>query len=129
MNMTDQNRNFERRVSQRYDTQLPLNIGTDGLELVSTTKNISCSGVYCRLNRFLPVMTKLEVKMTLPIIEDNKKIEKSFTAEAVVVRVDPEHERAGCDSYHIGIFFMNIKEEYRNLINRYIQQTFLASSN
>ncbi len=78
---------------------------------------------------FLPVMTKLEVTMSLSIIENNKKIEKTFTTNAVVVRIDPEFEQPGCDIYHIGLFFMSIKEEYRNLIVRYIQQTFLASNN
>ncbi len=127
--MSEQNKNFERRVNQRFDAQLPLNIGSDGIKFETTTKNISCSGVYCKVDRFLPVMTKLQVTMKLPIIENNKKIEKSFTTNAVIVRVDPEFEQPGCGTYHIGLFFMSIKEENRDLIARYIQQTFLASNN
>ncbi|MCG2711337.1 MAG: PilZ domain-containing protein [Candidatus Omnitrophica bacterium] len=127
--MSDQNKNFERRVNRRFDVQLPLKLSSDGIKLETTTKNISCAGVYCRVNCFLPVMTKLELKMSIPIIEDNKKIEKKITTNAVIVRIDPEQELPGCDSYDIGLFFMNIKEEHCNLISRYIQQIFLASNN
>ena len=127
--MSEQNRNFNRRVNQRYDVQLPLNIGTEGFHFESTTKNISCSGVYCQIDFFLPLMTKLEVTMNFPIIENNKKVEKTFTTNTVVVRIDPEFDQPGCDVYYIALFFMGIKEENRNLIARYIQQTFLASNN
>ncbi len=127
--MNEENRSSNRRIGQRYDAQLPLNIGSGELQLKSTTKNISCSGVYCEVDRFIPVMTKLEVVMSFPIIENNKKIEKNFITNVVVVRVDPEQEQLGCDIYHLGLFFLNIKKEHSNLIARYIQQTFLASSN
>jgi hypothetical protein len=127
MNM--ENKNFERRVNQRFNAQLPLNLGAEGIDLISQTKNISCSGVYCQINRFLPVMTKLQVKMTIPVIENKKKVEKSFSTNAVVVRIDPEAEQARCECYHVGLFFMSIKEEHRSLISLYIQQTFLASNN
>ena len=127
--MNDQGRNFDRRVNQRFDANLPLNLGTEGFHFESTTKNISCSGVYCHINFFLPVMTKLEVTMKLPLIENGKKVEKTFIVSAVVVRIDPEFDTAGCEDYHIGLFFMGIKDEHRDLIATYIKQTFLASNN
>ena len=127
--MNDQNRNFERRVNERYDTKLPLNIDTEGFNFKSTTKNIRCSGIYCEIDFFLPLMTKLEVTMNLPIIENNQKVEKSFIVNTVIVRTDPEYDQPGCDVYNIALFFMGIKEEHRNLIARYIEQTFLSSNN
>ena len=127
--MNDQNKNFNRRINDRFDVQLPLNIGTEGFHFESTTKNISCSGIYCHIDFFLPLMTKLEVTMNLTIIENDRKVEKNFTTNAVIVRIDPEFNQPGCEIYHIALFFMSIKEEHRNLIARYIQQTFLASNN
>lgn len=127
--MNDKNRSFERRINQRYDVKLPLSIGTEGFKFESTTKNISCSGVYCQIDFFLPLMTKLEMTMNLPVIENDKKVEKTFTTNAVVVRIDPEYDQPGCKEYHIALFFMGLKDEYRNVISLYIQQTFLASNN
>ncbi|MFH1093041.1 MAG: PilZ domain-containing protein [Candidatus Omnitrophota bacterium] len=127
--MNDRNKNFERRINQRYDAKLPLSLGTEGFHFESTTKNISCSGVYCQIDFFLPLMTKLEVRMNLTIIENNKKVEKIFTTNAVIVRIDPEFDKSGCEEYHIALFFMGLKEEHRNYIARYIEQTFLASNN
>ncbi|MCK4995064.1 MAG: PilZ domain-containing protein [Candidatus Omnitrophica bacterium] len=127
--MNDKNKNFERRVNQRYDVQLPLNIGTEGFQFESTTKNISCAGVYCQIDFFLPLMTKLEVTMKLSVIENDKKVEKTFMTNTVIVRIDPEYDSSGCDEYHAALFFMGLKDEYRNIIASYIQQTFLASNN
>ena len=127
--MNEQNNNFNRRINERFEAQLPLKIGTEGFHFESTTKNISCSGVYCQIEFFLPLMTKLEITMHLTLIEDNKRIEKAFTTNAVVVRIDPEFDQPGCTVYQVALFFMGIKEEHRDLIASYIQQTFLASNN
>lgn len=127
--MNDKNKNFERRLNQRYDVKLPLNIGTEGFQFESTTRNISCSGVYCQIDFFLPLMTKLEVTMKLFIVENGKKVEKTFHTNAVIVRIEPEFDQPGCEEYHIALFFMGLKDKQRDIIARYIEQTFLASNN
>jgi len=127
--MNEKNKNFEKRVNQRYNVKLPLSVGTERFQFESITKNISCSGVYCKIDFFLSLMTKLEVKMNFSVVEDNKKVEKTFTANAVIVRIDPEYDQPGCEEYHVALFFMGLKDENRDTISLYIQQTFLASNN
>lgn len=120
---------FEKRVNQRYDVTLPLNIG-DGKELIkSTTKNISCSGLYCQVNKYIPVMTKIQIAMDLWVIENGKKAKKSLVTNAVVVRIEPEEEQPDINKYYIGLFFLGLIKEHRDLIALYIEQTFLASNN
>lgn len=127
--MRQDNDNFERRLNQRYDARLPLNIAGIGVEILTATKNISCSGVYCQVNQFIPVMTKLQLDLTVPLIENEKKTEKYFSCHALVVRTEPESESPDVKNYNIGLFFMDLSEKDRKLLELYIQQSFLRTNN
>ena len=62
----------ERRSHPRTATNLALKICKKGLDLITETRNISCSGVYCRVNRPLPLMSKIGLTLLIPIHEKNK---------------------------------------------------------
>lgn len=127
--MERQDNSFERRINQRFDVQLPIDISGAGFQMSVTTKNVSCSGIYCQVDRFIPVMTKLELEMVVPLIENQKKVEKRFKCHAVVVRTEPESEREMTDYCNLGLFFTDLTEKDRNLLAIYIQQTFLRTNN
>jgi hypothetical protein len=120
---------FERRINQRFDAHLPIDITGAGFEMSVTTKNISCSGIYCQVDRFIPVMTKLELNIVVPLIENQKKVEKQFKCHAIVVRTEPESQREMTDYCSVGLFFTDLSEKDRNLLATYIKQTFLSSNN
>jgi len=120
---------FERRINQRFDAHLPIDINGAGFQMSVTTKNISCSGIYCQVNRFIPIMTKLELNIVVPLIENQKKVEKNFTCHAIVVRTEPESKREMTDYCNVGLFFTDLTEKDRNLLATYIKQTFLSSNN
>jgi hypothetical protein len=122
-------RNSERRVSQRLDAQLPLYIAGTGFRCATDTKNISSSGLCCQIDRFIPVMTKLELIMVVPVVVKGRKVEKELACSAVVVRIEPEHEQRSGTLYNAGVYFTNIKEKDRVLIAKYIKQIFSASMN
>jgi len=119
----------ERRLSRRADIQLPLKIAGTGFRYTTDTKNISSSGLYCRLDRFIPLMTKLEVTMLVPVFIRNRKVEKEIICSAVVVRIEPEDEQPDGTVYYAGFFFTAIKDKDRKLIEQYVQQSFSARNN
>lgn len=123
------NNSHERRIYQRFDLKLPLNISGKDFEFKTQTKNISCAGVYCQINRFMPVMTKVEITMFIPLLGRGRKTQKRIKCLCVVVRIEPEHEQRMETSYHLGLFFTKISEKERNLISEYIQQAFFAGNN
>jgi PilZ domain len=127
--MSRENNHSEKRTDKRFAVQLPIQIGGSDFQITTDTKNISSSGIYCQVDRFVPVMTRLDLKMTIPLIENKRKIEKNIDCQAVVVRIQPESEVAQRDSYQLGLFFIGIKNQDRELINRYLQHAFFAGNN
>jgi PilZ domain. len=119
----------DRRLSRRVDVNLPLQIAGAGFHYATDTKNLSVSGLYCQLDRFIPLMTKLDMTMVIPVIIRNKKIKKEIICSAVLVRIEPETERVTGTMYHAGFFFTAIKDKDREIIGQYIQQSFSASNN
>ncbi|MFH1061419.1 MAG: PilZ domain-containing protein [Candidatus Omnitrophota bacterium] len=127
--MSRENSHSERRTDKRFDVQLPIKIGGSDFEIATDTKNISSTGIYCQVDRFLPVMTRLCLKMSIPLIENNRKVEKNIDCKAVVVRIRPESRLEHINSYQLGLFFTDIKSQDRELISRYLQHAFFAGNN
>ncbi|MCM8813971.1 MAG: PilZ domain-containing protein [Candidatus Omnitrophica bacterium] len=119
----------ERRAHQRVDTHLPLQVSAADFQLATDTKNISCSGVYCQVSRFVPVMTKLSLTLVIPRIVNQRKTEKTIACTGVVVRIHPEQARPEVSAYDIGVFFTDITGPDREVIAGYIQQSFFAGRN
>jgi len=119
----------DRRVSRRVDVNLPLKIAGAGFRYATDTKNVSSSGLYCQLDRFIPLMTRLDMTMVVPVIIRNRKVEKEIVCSAVVVRIEPETEQSAGTVYHAGSFFTAIKDKDRDIIEHYIQQSFSARNN
>ncbi|MBI2885366.1 MAG: PilZ domain-containing protein [Candidatus Omnitrophica bacterium] len=109
----------DRRRAPRLAEHLPLTLGDgpEGISVQTHTKNLSASGAYCTVNRFVRPMTKLKIKLDLPGAPA-----VHIYCEGVVVRVEPPHEQAGVSEYHIAIFFSDLAERDRLLIAGYVQR-------
>ncbi|MBI4844984.1 MAG: PilZ domain-containing protein [Candidatus Omnitrophica bacterium] len=127
--MKKKNANLERRRSQRFATSMPLKISGEDFHLVADTKNLSSSGIYCLVERYIPVMTKVSITMFIPLIEKKVKMHKQVNCTAVVVRIEPDDESPAIKSYAVGLFFTDLKDTERNIITKYLQQLFLVGSN
>lgn len=106
----------ERRQHVRVERHVPLKITQEEGDIVAETVNISRSGAYCRLNKRIPVMTKLKIQLLLPLRKGNKSATKSIHCQGVVVRIEPCVE----GFYHIAIFFNEIAQRDAELINDYV---------
>lgn len=108
----------ERRRSPRVEKELPLKIRTEDGDLVTQTKNISCSGVYCSVSRHIPAMTKLSVILLLPMKSARGSKAFKLQCTGVVVRVDQRFP----EGFNIAIFFSDISQQDKNKLSKYIAQ-------
>jgi len=104
----------ERRLYPRIEQRLPVKIAANGYDFSTTTKNISCLGAYCHINKYIPPFTKIMVKLNLPLNSGESQVE----CKGVVVRSDDETS----GGFNIAIFFNNIKGSQRQKISQYISQ-------
>ena len=109
---------IEKRLHPRIEHKLPLRIAVNGYDFTTATQNVSCTGAYCQVNKYVPPFTKIAVKMTLPIKSDNKIEEYNVDCKGVIVRTDDK----GKAGFNIAIFFNEIGDTQRKKISQYINQ-------
>jgi hypothetical protein len=113
--------NQERRTEKRYKLDYCFEISGDDFNIQSQIKDISCAGIYCQTNRFIPLKTKLNVRMDLPLFVDRKKVENTIECLAEVARIDPMvYKEEG--KYDVGISFSHVKKSDKELILKFIKQ-------
>jgi len=108
----------ERRKHQRVEQKIPLKIKDEGFDTISVTKNISCSGVFCQVDGYFPLLSKVKIVLLLPSEEKSKA--HPIHLEGVVVRSEPVKSSANSNCRNIGIFFSKIKKQDMTKISAYI---------
>lgn len=109
---------MERRLYPRIYQEIPCHIKTNGFDFTTTTKDISCTGAYCCINKYLPPFTKLAVKIILPVNSPGKQKNLKLECKGVVVRSDDQ----GSNEFNIAIFFNEINNAQRKKIYTYVKQ-------
>jgi hypothetical protein len=118
----------ERRIHPRYDSEFAVQLSVrEGDQpqgtLVSQSRNLSLGGIYCRLGRFIPVLTKLQLTLLLPFRGKKKGEVKTqmLRIEGVVVRTTPEKETPMAGDYEIACAFLGLDDETKKVLARYIR--------
>lgn len=114
----------ERRSAPRAAERVALAVSDTDFACTAETRNISASGAYCTVDRFIPPMTKLQLVFELP--EGSRRVKIRCTG--VVVRVEPVVEEAQRGRYHIAVFFSDLSDRDRSAISRFVQQRLAAGS-
>jgi len=109
----------DRRRSPRIVTSLPLKLTDNEYDILTETKNISASGVYCSVDKPIEPMTKLNIIILVPQKKANKKSVKKINCMGVVVRKEYVKTN-GHHAYHIGIFFNDMDERDRKILISYL---------
>lgn len=109
---------LERRAYPRLDQQVSFKLLLEGFDVESETKNISASGLYCRVSEPFSLMTKLRMIIFLPLKVNSRLITKKINCAGVVVRTEIDLEGTN----HIAIFFTDIKKTDQEKITGYIKQ-------
>ena len=108
----------EKRRFPRIEKELPLKIRTNECDLVTQTKNISCIGAYCSINRYIRPLTKLSIILLLPSMTKYKNKTFRIQCKGVVVRI----EQRSHHGFDIAIFFNDITQRDKEKISKYVTQ-------
>lgn len=114
----------EKRLYPRIQERFPLKIKVNGYDFSTSTKNVSCIGAYCNINKYMPPFMKVMVKLTMPIVAGGRKKNYNIACSGVVVRTEDE-ARGG---FNIAIFFNEIKNQQQKIISQYINQFLSGQS-
>ena len=112
----------ERRQSPRIAERVPLAITDATTELFAETLNVSASGAYCLLDRFIAPMSKLQLRFEL--FNGSRLVKVSCSG--VVVRVDPVAGPNG-PRYQTAVFFTELSERNRAAITRFVQRRLTSN--
>lgn len=111
------NQNHERRRHPRIAKNVPLKICQEDGDIVTETANLSRSGAYCRVDKYIQPMTKMQTHLLLPLKRNGKTVNKKISCQGVVVRTEPI---PGTPMFHIAIFFNDITQKDADIIADYI---------
>ncbi len=105
----------ERRRTARLAETVNFKIGYETYDLSSSTLNLSSNGLLCRVPQAIPLMTKIDMALLIPRVEDNKPPRK-IQAKGVIVRVTEDVEGL----YKIAVFFTDISTQHRKHLESFI---------
>jgi len=109
----------ERRRYTRIDSNLSINIRNGNFDIVTETKNISCIGAYCQVDRYVPLLTKLKTSILIPTkTKDNSK---HIDCGGIVVRIEKLNHPLE-ELYNIAIYFNEIKKDDLNKIESFVKE-------
>lgn len=110
----------ERRKHPRVQKRLPLKVKVDSHTIVTETINISASGAYCEIDRYIAPMTRMGLVLLLPIrLKNNKTATRRLSCEGVLVRIEKSGASEG--RFSAAIFFTRMKDADVKSINRYVE--------
>ncbi len=111
----------ERRIAKRIkDEELLLRIIVGGFDTSTHTLNISSSGLYCKVDKEMPLMSRVKLMLMIPDTAKNDKDSKGIEVEGVVVRAHSVIIDGEIKHYDVAIFFDSLEPKARELIANYI---------
>lgn len=113
----------ERRAHPRIPTKLELQATPDegGVVARMVAENLSVGGLYCTSNADFPEMTRVAVRLMLPVNGGGRASVRPLDLEAVVVRREPLPAGTnGEDRYKLALFFTNVDDAIRDEIASYL---------
>ena len=87
------------------------------MDIVTETQDLSCSGAFCRINKYLTPMTKLKLNLLLPLRKNNKIVPKRIHCEGVVVRTESSTDG---EYFYTAIFFSDIAPRDAKIIGEFV---------
>jgi hypothetical protein len=115
----------ERRRYPRVEKNVAIKLKDKDVDFVTETENISCIGAYCRIDSYLPILTKLKITLLLPRSKKSKTA-KHIICEGSVVRIERCPDGLEHDKYNIAIYFNQISKGDMKLIDAYVKNHFTA---
>jgi hypothetical protein len=111
-----------RRRAPRADVDLSLKIKKDRSVIEAHTKNISSSGAYCTLDKFVPLNSTLDVTLLIPgKPQKGHPGQKKVRCHGIVVRNQPEDADVVHPHYGIALFFTDLARSDREKLTSLVR--------
>ena len=110
-----------RKFPRVKDECLSLKLRLDDFDSITHTMNISSSGVYCKLDKELPLMSRIRLMLMIPDPAKEGAL-KDLEVDGVVVRQHPVTIDGVIKHYDVAIFFEDLSEKDKEIISGYIKR-------
>ena len=111
----------ERRKAPRIaDEGLSLAVKGGDFDIITHTLNVSASGIYCKVEKEIPLMSRVQLMLMMPDPAKDDKSSIGVEVDGVVVRQHPVIIDGRVKHYDIAIFFENLSPKHREMISDYI---------
>jgi len=112
----------ERRKYPRVkDEDLSLKLRLDDFDFITHTMNISSSGVYCKLDKELPLMSRVKLMLMMPDPAKDGTL-RNLEVDGVVVRQHPVTIDGVIKHYDVAILFEDLSEKEKEIIAGYMKR-------
>lgn len=113
-------KNVERRKHPRIkDNGISVKLSGDGFDTITQSLDVSASGIYCKINRRIPLMTRVKLVLLLPA--KHSLTPTTLDIDGVVVREHAVLNEGVVQHYDVAIFFDSLMPKERKLITDYIE--------
>jgi c-di-GMP-binding flagellar brake protein YcgR len=111
----------EHRKHPRINERLKFKLKTNHFHVVTETINLSCIGAYCRVNKYIPFMTSLEIVLELPHVDEEGEFEY-IECNGLVVRLEKvSFDANGHNAYNMAIYFSEIEDYEKQKIESFVR--------
>lgn len=115
--------NEERRGYPRIsDEGLSLKLKLGDFDAVTHTLNVSASGVYCKIDKEIPLMSRVKLILMVPDFSNEDSPIRGLEVDGVVVREHPVIIDGETKHYDAAIFFEDLSPKNREIILNYISK-------
>jgi len=112
----------EHRKHPRINERLQFKLKTNHFHIVTETINLSCIGAYCQVNKYIPLMTGLEIALALPHVDEECEIDY-VECNGLVVRVEKVSFDVNTrNAYNIAIYFSEIEDSEKQMIESFVER-------
>jgi hypothetical protein len=113
--------NAERRKFPRIeDNELSVRLNLADYDSVTHTLNLSTSGIYCKVDKQMPLMSKVRLMLMVPDSSGKEKETHNLKIDGVIVREHPVIINGEVRHYDCAIFFENLSARDTEIISAYI---------
>jgi hypothetical protein len=113
---------LERRGAPRADKNVAMKLKLGELDTVIHALNISASGAYCKIDKEIPLMSRVKLVIMLPDMDKPGEPERKIEVTGVVVREHPVVIDGKIKHFDLAIFFEDISQKDREAISGYVSK-------
>jgi len=116
----------KRKYVRLKDEGVSLKVKSGDIDIITKSLDISASGVYCKVEKEIPLMSRIKVMLIVPRINKGGSTDPQtvkIETDGVVVREHPVIIHGKIAHYDVAIFFDNISAKDRKVLLEYTNKS------